>query len=97
MVSVSMVCQGYSCYVGFFLFKLIGDLHFFLGGSKKNKIHENLKTVLNVDDHTASRIVKRNLENHYIDRLHIFLYQKLTTKEKILEYVRFENIEFEGG
>ncbi len=78
---------------GFFLFKLIGDLHFYLGGSKKNKIHDNLKTVLNVDDHTASRIVKRNLENHYIDRLHIFLYPKLTTKEKILEYVRFENIE----
>lgn len=78
---------------GFYLFRLMGDLHFYIGRGKKKIISENIRYRLNTDNSTVKHIVKRNFENHYLDRLHIFLYSRLTTREKIEKYVYFENIE----
>ena len=66
----------------FYLFKITGDIHFHAGSKKKN-IAKNLKRLLKVNNDTALHIVRKNLENHYIDRLHIFLYLRLTTRGKI--------------
>jgi KDO2-lipid IV(A) lauroyltransferase len=77
--------------LSFFLFKLMGDLHFCVGGEKKKRLLHNIKTILS-KDRSARDIVKKYYENHYIDRLHIFLYPKLTS-DKIKKYVYFENIE----
>lgn len=77
----------------FFFFKLIGDLHFYASGEKQRKISHNIKTILNTDKNAAMGIVKKYYEIHYLDRLHIFLYPKLATKEKVKRYVHFENIE----
>ena len=78
---------------GFLLFKLAGSLHFYAGKGKRKRIYENIRTLLNLDDTAALCVVRKNFEIHYLDRLHIFLYPKLTTKEKILRYVQFENLE----
>jgi KDO2-lipid IV(A) lauroyltransferase len=78
---------------GFYLFRLMGDFHFYIGRGKKKIISENIRHLLNTDNSTVKNIVKRNFENHYLDRLHIFLYSRLTTREKIEKYVYFENIE----
>jgi len=78
---------------GFFFFKSIGDLHFYASVEKQRKISHNIKTLLNTDKNTAMNIVKEYYEIHYLDRLHIFLYPKLTTREKIEKYVYLENIE----
>lgn len=78
--------------LSFFFFKLMGDLHF-VYSEKKRKVLHNIKTILNIDSQTAKSIVKRYYEAHYVDRLHIFLYPKLTDKKKIENYVYFKNLE----
>jgi lauroyl/myristoyl acyltransferase len=78
---------------GFCLFRLMGEFHFYIDRGKKKTISENLRHLLNIDNNAAMHVVKRNFENHYLDRLHIFLYPRLTTREKIEKYVYFENIE----
>ncbi|MBI5238699.1 MAG: lysophospholipid acyltransferase family protein [Deltaproteobacteria bacterium] len=75
------------------IFKVMGDLHFYLGRDRKKQIAENLMRLLNIDDKTAFGIGKRIFEVHYIDRLHIFLYTKLAKKKTIERYVYFENLE----
>ncbi|MEW6416569.1 MAG: lysophospholipid acyltransferase family protein [Nitrospirota bacterium] len=77
----------------FYLFKSMGDMHFYLSKGKKNNISKNLKRLLGVDNNAAMHIVKKNFENHYTDRLHIFLYPRLTSRERIEKYVYFENLE----
>ncbi|MBI4709561.1 MAG: lysophospholipid acyltransferase family protein [Nitrospirae bacterium] len=78
---------------GLVAFKLLGDLHFYTGRGKKKKITQNIMAVLNKDEAAALSITKKYYENHYVDRLHIFLYPKLTTKEKIKRYISFENLD----
>lgn len=77
----------------FFIFKIMGDLHYHLSREKSERIVDNIKIFLKKDRKTALDITKKNYENHYLDRLHIFLYPRLTTKEKIEKYVSFENLE----
>ena len=77
----------------FYLFKLLGDLHFHAGRGKKKKISGSIKGLLNKNSKEALDITKKSYENHYLDRLHIFLYPRLTAREKIEKYVYLENIE----
>lgn len=81
----------------FYLFKSMGDLHFHLSKGKKKNISENPERLLGVNNDAAMHIVEKNFENYYADRLHIFLYPRLTTREKIKKYVYFENIELLKG
>jgi lauroyl/myristoyl acyltransferase len=75
-----------------FLFKLMGDMHSCASGGKKEKIALRISNLLKVDRKTAGEVIKRYYEAHYVDRLHIFLYPKLTTFKKIEKYVHIENI-----
>ena len=77
----------------FLIFKLMGDLHFYASRGKKEKISHSIKSVLKTEQRFAVSITKKNYENHYLDRLHIFLYPRLNTKEKIEEYACVENID----
>ena len=71
---------------GFFLFKVMGDVHFYAGGWKKRKFFGNIQRSLNTGRNTKD-IVKKCFEMHYIDRLHIFFYPKLARKKEIENYV----------
>ncbi|MEW6066925.1 MAG: lysophospholipid acyltransferase family protein [Nitrospirota bacterium] len=77
----------------FCIFRLMGSIHYYISRRKKNIISENLIHLLNIDAKTAKHFVKRNFENHYLDRLHIFLYPRLSSRESIEKYVYFENVE----
>ena len=76
----------------FALFKLLGDLHYYAGGGKRRRLLQNINSIIEKKGN-AVNAAKKYYENHYIDRLHIFLYPKLTTIEKIKKYVYFQNIE----
>ncbi len=75
------------------LYKAAGDAHFRISGGRTRQLAANLQTVLGMDEAAAAAEVKRIFENHYLDRLHIFLYPRLTSWERIAPYVTFENIE----
>lgn len=77
----------------FFIFKIMGSLHFYVSRQKRQNVIRNIETFLNIDKKCALGITKKYYENHYLDRLHIFLYPKLTVKKTIEKYVYFENIE----
>lgn len=76
-----------------FIFKIMGDLHFHLSRFKKKKVEQTIIALLNTDKDAARNNTKKYYENHYLDRLHIFLYPRLTTKEIIDKYVYLENVE----
>jgi len=78
--------------VAFFIFMIMGDLHFWASGKKKERVLLNIETLIGTDRKTTRNIVRRYYEAHYIDRLHIFLYPKLSFREKVERYVKIENI-----
>ncbi len=80
-------------HLGFFFFKLMGDLHFYVNGRGRERVSHTIQTFLNTDQKMTMEIVKKYYETHYLDRLHIFLYPKLMNNEIFKEYVYFENIE----
>lgn len=77
---------------GLFLMKAAGDLHFRAGGGKRAFLQKKIRDVLQVNEAKAKDAVKRILENHYLDRLHIFLYPRLRCVEDVKPFVSFENI-----
>ena len=77
---------------GLFLFKVMGDVHFYAGGWKNRNIFHNMQKSLNTGRNTND-IVKKYFEMYYIDRLHIFFYPKLTCKKEIEKYVYIEGLE----
>lgn len=78
----------------FLLFKLMGDLHFYAaGGIKKENVSSRIKNLMGPKDGLAGETVRKYYENHYLDRLHIFLYPRLNSIEKIQKYVRIQNPE----
>jgi len=78
---------------GYFLFKLIGDLHFYVSSGRKRKISCTIQTLLNIEQKVTMDIVKKYYETHYLDGLHIFLCPKLPKDNKFGEYGYFENID----
>lgn len=85
--------RGIPVSLSFLLFQLAGNLHFFIGGKKRDKISSTIKTFLDSSEGTARDITKKYFRVHYIDRLHIFLYPKLTDLKRLREFVYFENVE----
>lgn len=78
----------------FLLFKLMGDLHFYAaGGIKKENVSARIKNLMGPKDGLAGQTVRKYYENHYLDRMHIFLYPRLNSIEKIQKYVRIQNPE----
>lgn len=78
--------------LSFLLFKLMGDTHFLVGGGKKRRLLNNFRRLQN-SDRNARRAARRYYELHYLDRLHIFIYPRLTTIQQVKKYVYFANIE----
>lgn len=87
LVSVVPVSTAFS------LLTLLGTVHSLAGGGKKQQIESGLKRALGADAAEAGAFARRNLENHYIDRLHILLYPRLRAREVLARHVRFENPE----
>jgi lauroyl/myristoyl acyltransferase len=77
----------------FSLFKVAGDAHATLSTGRKQHLARSMQRVLGLDDDAASSAAQRIFELHYLDRLHIFLYPRLTTWERVTPFVRFENRE----
>lgn len=78
--------------IAFFIFKTMGHLHFWASDKKKERVLLNIETLIGTERKTTGDIVRRYYEAHYIDRLHIFLYPKLNSRERVERYVKIENI-----
>lgn len=77
-----------------FLFKLLGDLHFYFGGGiKKKNVSAGIRKLMGHNVRHIGETVRRYYETHYVDRLHICLYPRLNSIEKIRRYVRIQNPE----
>lgn len=77
----------------FSLYRAAGDAHFSLSRGGTRQIAANLTKTLGLDEASAGETVKRIFENHYLDRLHIFLYPRLKSWERIAPFATFENRE----
>lgn len=79
--------------ISFVLMKLMGDIHFFLSNGKKKLLADNLSLLRGFGsrDLKIDEIIRRYFENHYIDRLHIFLYPRFNTKV-VDKYFRIEGL-----
>ncbi len=77
--------------VGFFIFKVFGDIHYFLSRKKKEGILKNIRLARFLHN-SGKAAVRRYMENHYIDRLHIFLYPKFN-KTNIDRFIAFKGLE----
>jgi phosphatidylinositol dimannoside acyltransferase len=64
--------------VSFALFRLLGGLHVRICAGSVKKLGNNIhRGHPHITDQTAAAIIRTYLENHYIDRLHIFTYPRL--------------------
>ena len=71
-----------------------GDVHQLLTRNRMGRIKGNLKRGMpNLRQTSSHAVVRTYLRNHYIDRLHIFLYPKLKKQENLDKLVTFEGIE----
>lgn len=77
----------------FSLYKAAGDAHGSLSRGRRRQLARNMQRVLGLDDGAASAAAKRIFELHYLDRLHIFLYPRLNSWERVAPFVTFENRE----
>lgn len=85
------IIQALPVSAGFFTFKVLGNIHYFLSPKKKEYLLKNLELAFSLHNF-GKNTVRRYLENHYIDRLHIFLYPKLK-KTNIDKFIRFKGLE----
>ena len=86
------VIQAVPVSVGFFTFKVLGNIHYFLSPKKKEYILKNLSLALSRHNF-GKDTVRRYMENHYVDRLHIFLYPKFN-KTNIDKFITFKGLEY---
>lgn len=77
--------------LGFFIFKILGDIHYFLSKKKKEYLSHNLHRVLS-QPYFERNTIRRYMENHYLDRLHIFLYPKFN-KTNIDKFITLKGLE----
>ncbi|MGB3976913.1 MAG: lysophospholipid acyltransferase family protein [bacterium] len=78
----------------FSLFRLLGRLHFYLGTRSTENLRKNI--LLGhpaIDRKTTNAILKSYLENHYIDRLHIFTYPRLKSKKEMNKICSIEGLD----
>ncbi len=66
------------------LFRLLGMLHFFAARKRCDKLLKNMDFLKleEYDDQTLRKAVMEYYQNHYVDRLHIFLYPALRKKKE---------------
>lgn len=77
---------------GFALYKLMGDLHYLaLRLAKRERVAAVMRERLGLSPAAAAAAARRYSENHYVDRLNIFLYPKFTESRRIDRFVSFEN------
>ena len=84
------IIQAVPVSLGFFTFKVLGDIHYFLSRKKKELILKNLSHAF-TQHNFGKDMLRRYMENHYIDRLHIFLYPKFN-KTNIDRFVSFKGL-----
>lgn len=77
----------------FSLYKLAGDVHGAFSSGRRQRLARSMQRTLGIDGGAASAAAKRVFELHYLDRLHIFLYPRLTAWERVSPFVTFENRE----
>ncbi len=74
-----------------FLLKTMGDLHYAAGRNRKRIVLRNMQDLLGGS--TDRRVQARKyFENHYIDRLHIFLYSRQDLAKTMLKRITFRNL-----
>jgi len=74
------------------VFRLMGLLHYWAAGERRDRLTARLRDHLGeIED--ASAVAREYYINHYIDRLHVFLYPKWTTPAALNQWVRFENVD----
>ncbi len=79
---------------GFALYKLMGDLHYLARRvRKRERVTTVMRERLGLDPAAAAIAARRYFENHYVDRMNIFLYPKFTESRRIDRFVSFENRE----
>ncbi len=67
--------------VAFRLFSALGDLNYFFCRKKMDNIRRNIASGLkNTEPGEVEKILRTYLQNHYLDRLHIFKYPELLKK-----------------
>jgi KDO2-lipid IV(A) lauroyltransferase len=75
----------------FALYKAAGSAHGALSRGRRQRLARSMQKSLGLDDAAASAAAMRTFELHYLDRLHIFLYPRLTAWERLAPFVTFEN------
>ncbi len=75
----------------FFLLKCMGDLHYAAGRNRKRLVLSRMNEILGGCAHKEQ--ARRYFENHYTDRLHIFLYSRKDLAGEMLKRITFENLE----
>ena len=64
--------------IDFLFFKILGDIAFIFQKSKRDLLLSRFSAYLTYpDEKILKEFVRKNIENHFIDRLHIFLYPRL--------------------
>ncbi len=76
------------------LFNLMGDLHLLLFRSRLKRLSENIRRGLpQLKPVSMKGILRTYLRNHYLDRLHIFMYPGLKSPETLKNLADLEGIE----
>jgi KDO2-lipid IV(A) lauroyltransferase len=77
----------------FRMFAAMGDCHAIAGGRTKRAVAQAAREIFDLGPQATRKLVSRYFENHYVDRLHIFLYPRLVQGDRVGACVRFENLE----
>lgn len=80
--------------VSFALFRLLGRMHFRMNFRTVQTLRNNIfRGNPHLHDQAAAAIIKTYLENHYIDRLHIFTYPRLRQSSELDKICSIEAVE----
>jgi phosphatidylinositol dimannoside acyltransferase len=79
---------------GFTIFRIMGDIHFYLYRSKSDILMKNMQSALDHKHRSGdlSRYVRDYFRNHYVNQLSIFLFPRLN-RANIEKFHTFEGLE----
>lgn len=82
---------------GFALFRLMGDIHYYLSGNKNNDVSRNLRYAFGeevMNNGMVQDTLRNYFRNHYINQLQIFLFPRLNNNnvEQIHVFEGIENV-----
>ncbi|MCD4654634.1 lysophospholipid acyltransferase family protein [bacterium] len=78
--------------ISFAFFRFLGRTHYFLGQRSLDGLRQNIKRTLK-QEHLVESALKTYLENHYLDRLHIFTYPRLHKNKELNTVCRIEGLQ----